>query len=202
MKIGLLADIHEEFERLDRAIAALRAEGVGRFLVLGDIFETGKRLGPTVKRLAALGDDAAGVWGNHDFGLCGDVDAEIRRRADPAVLRYFAGLLPWVEREGCWFQHIEPYLDPRSLEDLWSYGGEGVLDPARSFAARPHRRLFLGHVHRWELLTPEGPERWSGAAPIRLRTERRYLVAVHAVQQGWCSWYDPATDWLVPVRAD
>lgn len=199
MRIGLLADIHEEVERLDRAVAALRAEGVDRFLVLGDVFDTGKRIGATVERLAAL--DATGVWGNHDFGLCRDVREEVRRRLDPSVLRYFAALRPWIEWEGCWFQHIEPYLDSESLEDLWSYGGEGVLDAPRSFASRPHRRLFMGHIHRWELLTPDGPEPWDGTGPIRLRPEARYLVAVHAVQQGWCSWYDAVTDWLVPIHA-
>ena len=198
MRIGLLADIHEEVERLDRAIEALRAEGVSRFVVLGDVFETGKRLGPTVALLDGI--DSEGVWGNHDFGLCRDVDEDVRRRYDPAVLRYFEGLRPWIERDGCWFQHIEPFLDSESLEDLWSYGGEGRLDAARSFASRPHRRLFMGHVHRWELVGPDGPEPWDGSRPIRLDPARRYLAVIHAVQQGHCAWYDPETDWLVPLR--
>jgi hypothetical protein len=34
--------------------------------------------------------------------------------------------------------------------------------------------------------------------PGYLVPERRYLVVVHAVQQGWCAWYDSDEDVLVP----
>lgn len=198
MRVGLLADIHEEVENLERAIEALRSEGIRRFLVLGDVFETGRRIEETVAMLAPL--DAAGVWGNHDFGLCGAVDDEVRARFSPEVLAYFAGLRPWVEWEGCRAQHIEPFLDAGSIEDLWSYGGEGRLDAERSFASRPHRRFFMGHLHRWVLATPEAILPWDGSGPVRLADEHRYLIAVHAVQQGWCAWYDRESGWLVPFR--
>ena len=41
--MGLLADIHEDLERLAEAIARCRREGVDRLFTLGDIFETGTR---------------------------------------------------------------------------------------------------------------------------------------------------------------
>jgi hypothetical protein len=198
MRLGLLADVHEAVEHLDRAIAALRDQGISRFVVLGDVFETGQRLAPTVARLADL--DGVGVWGNHDFGLCGDVAELLRRRYPAEVLTYFGTLKPWLEVDGCRFQHVEPFLDSTNLDDLWSYGGDGLLDPARSFASCPHRRIFMGHVHRWELRTPEGPVTWDGTAPIRLDAGRRYLVVIHAVQQGWCAWYDTEGDVLCPLR--
>lgn len=199
MRLGLLADIHEEVEHLDRAIRALRSEGVERFLILGDVFETGKRLEATVELLRGL--DSEGVWGNHDFGLTSDVPEDIRARFSPEVLGYFAGLRPSIEWDGCWFQHIEPFLDSRRLEDLWSYGGEGELDPARCFAARPHRRMFMGHVHRWALIGEQYPEPWDGSGPVRLDPDRRYLAVVHAVQQGHCAWFDVESGRLVPVRS-
>jgi hypothetical protein len=34
------------------------------------------------------------------------------------------------------------------------------------FAAFPHRRMFLGHYHRWLVVTPEGALPWSGERPI------------------------------------
>ena len=44
MKLGLLADIHEETRDLQKAIAVLQEHGAERFVVLGDVFETGKRI--------------------------------------------------------------------------------------------------------------------------------------------------------------
>src|ERR1700688_3425211 len=96
MRLGLLADIHEAVNLLDRAILALKAQGVSRFVVLGDVFETGERLGATVASLAAL--KGAGVWGNHDFGLCGDDVREcLRLEHSPEVLTYFGSLRPTYE---------------------------------------------------------------------------------------------------------
>jgi hypothetical protein len=41
MKVGLLADIHEQTRQLRSAIAVLPRHGSDRFVVLGDVFETG-----------------------------------------------------------------------------------------------------------------------------------------------------------------
>jgi predicted phosphodiesterase len=64
MKLGLLADIHEQTGQLRKAIAVLRRHGVDRFVALGDIFETGQRMEETVCMLQEV--EAVGVWGNHD----------------------------------------------------------------------------------------------------------------------------------------
>src|SRR5438270_134727 len=44
MKLGLLADIHEQTKPLRKAIAVLQQHGADRFVVLGDVFEMGKRM--------------------------------------------------------------------------------------------------------------------------------------------------------------
>lgn len=198
MRLGLLADIHEEVENLGRAIDALRSAGVSRFVVLGDVFETGLRLEETVAALRRI--DHEGVWGNHEFGLCHEISDWTRAHYPPAILDYFAGYRPSLEVAGCLFQHIEPHLDPRSLEDIWGYGGAGLLDPARGFAAVPHRRIFMGHIHRWALVTPAGEVPWGGLAPAKLDPGTRYLVVVHGVQQGYCAWYDTDRDEVVPLK--
>src|SRR5439155_1544823 len=51
MKLGLLADIHEEVERLRQAVVTLRAAGAERLIVLGDVFENGRRIEETVALL-------------------------------------------------------------------------------------------------------------------------------------------------------
>jgi len=44
MKLGILADIHEQTRELRKAIDVLQQHRVDRFVVLGDVFETGKRI--------------------------------------------------------------------------------------------------------------------------------------------------------------
>lgn len=196
MRLGLLADIHEEVEYLAWAIDALRAERVDHFVLLGDLYETGKRLEPMIDLLEPL--DASGVWGNHDYGLCRHVSDWVRQRFPARVREYFARLHPRVEIDGCLFQHIEPHLDADDVLDLWSYGSEGQLDSAASFAGLPFHRAFMGHVHRWELWTPEGQVDWKGDRSVILDPQRRYLVILHGVQQGHCAMFDTTSGELVP----
>jgi predicted phosphodiesterase len=198
MKIGILADIHEDLENLRRALAILQDQGADRLIVLGDVFELGHRLDATVELLDEAG--AVGVWGNHDFGLCRDPHEDTRRRFSRRVLDFMAGLRPRLEVEGCLFTHVEPWLDPEKVEDLWYFEGppETPEDLARSFDAVPHRVLFVGHLHRWLLGTPEGLRPWSGEGPVMLEAGSRYLVAVHAVCEGRCALFDTQTDRLVP----
>ena len=87
MRIGILADVHENLSHLRWAIDVLSEQRSDRLVFLGDVFELGHRLKETVDLLAEAG--AIGVWGNHDFGLCGDnPKAEDRQRYGEPVLAY------------------------------------------------------------------------------------------------------------------
>lgn len=200
MRLGLLADIHEEVERLDRAVARLRAEGVDRFLLLGDLYDTGKRLDELVEHLEPL--DALGVWGNHDIGLCREVSDWTRGRFSPRVLNYFARLQPRIDLDGDLFQHIEPQLDPEDILDLWSFDEPWPPDPARCFARDHFRGAFLGHRHCWAAVTPDGLSSWTGDTPLEFGPDRRFVVVVHAVQQGRCALYDTEARRLCPFATD
>jgi hypothetical protein len=198
MKLGLLADIHEQTDPLRKAIAVLQQHGADCFVVLGDVFETGKRLEETVYLLQQV--QAVGVWGNHDVGLCFDPGEEVRRRSSPTVLDFMGRLQPRLEIHGCLFSHVEPWLDPHKIEDLWYFDGppDSVEKLARSFAAVPHRVLFMGHLHRWLLGTPDGMLAWRGEKPVRLDSRNRYLVVVHAIWDGKCALFDTETNDLTP----
>ena len=67
-----------------------------------------------------------GVWGNHDFGLCCDVSEETRQTYSQDVIQYMDSLKPRLEIGECLFTHIEPWLDPTVLEDLWFFGGPPI----------------------------------------------------------------------------
>jgi hypothetical protein len=198
MRLGLLADIHEQTRQLRKAISVLQEHGADRFVVLGDVFETGKRMEETVGLLGQI--EAVGVWGNHDVGLCFDPDEKVCERYSWAVLDFMGRLQPHLDIESCLFSHVEPWLDAHKVEDLWYFDGppESPDKLARSFAAVPHRVLFLGHLHRWRLGTPEGVLPWRGEGPVRLDGPTRYLVVVHAVWDGHCALFDTATSELVP----
>lgn len=199
MKLGLLADIHEQTTReLQKAIDVLQQHGAERFVVLGDVFDLGKRIEQTVQILQEV--QAVGVWGNHDVGLCFDPDEKACERYSAAVLEFMGKLQPHLEIDGCLFTHVEPWLDPHTVEDLWYFHGPPDTPEklSKSFAAVPHRVMFIGHLHRWLLGTPDGLLPWKGECPVKLDRQNRYLVVVHGVWDGRCALFDTETGNLTP----
>jgi predicted phosphodiesterase len=202
MKLGLLADIHEHTRELQKAITVLQQHGAERFVVLGDVFETGKRIEQTVRLLQQV--QAVGVWGNHDVALCFDPSDAVCERYSAGVLDFMGRLQPHLEIDDCLFTHVEPWLDPHLVEDLWYFHGppDSPEKLARSFAAMPHRVMFIGHLHRWLVGTPDGLLPWRGEGPLRLDRQQRHLVVVHGVWDGRCALFDTQTNELTPFGAD
>ncbi len=200
MLLGLLADIHEAVEPLREAADLFARHRVDAILHVGDICQMHRRLDDTVGLLHEA--SVAGVWGNHDFGLCRDVTDETRQRFSPGVIDYMGTLQPTLAREDCLFTHVEPWLDANDLLQLWYFAGAPDTPDklARSFAAVSQRVLFSGHMHTWFLATPEGPIPWDGSTPVRLAPPGRYLVILHALVRGHCALYDTTTGDLVPLR--
>ena len=159
-----------------------------------------ERLEETVEILDEAG--AIGVWGNHDFGLCGgNPTGGDRLRYSGRLLDFMGRLRPRLEVEGCLFTHVEPWLDPEKIEDLWYFDGlpEAPERVARIFAAARNRVMFVGHYHRWLLVTPDGIQPWTGDGPIVLEAGNRHLVAIDAVCQGKCALFDTETSLLTPL---
>jgi predicted phosphodiesterase len=199
MKLGLITDIHEQVEHLHSAIDRFRREQVDQVVVIGDLFQMGEQIEETCRLLAEA--NAIGVWGNHDFGLCAGPDDDTRGRYPEAVIDYMTSLRPRLDVGGCHFTHVEPWLDPGRLEDLWYFDGppdeHGKL--SRIFGAVPNRIMFAGHFHKWLLATPVGISGWQGEAPIRLDTGR-WFVVVGALCDGRFAIFDTETSELVPFN--
>jgi Calcineurin-like phosphoesterase superfamily domain len=198
MRMGLLADIHEDVQGLAAAIERCRREGVDRLLTLGDIFETGERFARAVDLLREA--DVDGVWGNHEFGLYAGRGDSVENLFDWRTLDYMHRLRSRVEVEGVLLSHVLPCIDPTDVSQPW-YVERAPLTAdaaAPSFSAYPNRRMFVGHFHQWLAVTPNGPLPWSGDQPIPFRTEERYLVVVAAVCDGWCAIYDTESDVFTP----
>lgn len=199
MRIGILADIHEDVGRLRSALDVIRGHGVDRLVVLGDVIETGDQLADVAGLLAAAG--AVGVWGNHDLGLCCDPDPDVLARYAGPGLDYLRTLCPRLEAGGCLFTHGLPCWDPADPVAYYT-GDRPETDAGRAaaFAASASGVSFVGHFHRWLATTPSGPVDWAGDRPLRLSPPDRWLVVVAAVCDGWCAVYDTDTHWLTPLR--
>jgi hypothetical protein len=200
MLLGLIADIHEAVEPLREALARFRELNVDQVVHLGDVCEMHKRLDETCRVLAEA--RVEGVWGNHDFGLCRATDDEVRRKFTPGALDYLGTMQPRLVRDDCLLTHVEPWLDPNDVFQLWYF--EGMPDTpeklAPCFGAAPQRVLFSGHAHRWFLATPDTPCEWRGDCPIRLAPPQRYMLVMHALVEGHCATYDTTTHLFTPIR--
>jgi predicted phosphodiesterase len=204
MQIGLVADIHNDARLLSQALAALSARGMDLLITLGDTCDVFLPDGGIVEVAAMLqARRAVGVWGNHDFVLCRNVDERyLTRYAGTPVLDFMAGMLPTLVVGDCHFSHLEPLGDPHDVCHLWSLHDKSfdLMELAnKSFAAVDHRLLFIGHYHRWWAGTPEGSLAWTGDRPLTLDSAKRYFVVVGPVQGGWCGWLDTDAGVLLPL---
>jgi hypothetical protein len=198
MKLGILADIHEHVKHLQAALACFDALCVDRVIVLGDVYEIGRRIHETVRLLQEA--KAVGVWGNHDLGLCFEQSEEICERYSGPVIDFMSSLKPRLILDEVQFSHVDPYLDPCDPLQLWWFG-EKPDEPGmvqKSFDAVPQRHLFVGHYHRWQLITPDGPSAWRGDTPILLDAPRTFVI-VHAVFSGHAALFDTDTRQLTPL---
>ncbi len=199
MKLGILADIHEDVEALERALHLLRLQPVDRVVVLGDLLYTGRRVAEITDLLARAG--AVGVWGNHDLGLCHEPAPPLLARYPGRAFDFLRTLGPRLELAGCLFTHGLPHWD--ATDPVAYYLGAGPETPeglAGAFGASACRVSFVGHFHRWLAATPEGITAWDGGEPLCLDPARRHLVVVAAVCDGWCAVYDTDAGRLVPRR--
>jgi len=199
MKLGLITDIHEHVEHLRTALDRLRSAQVDQIVFIGDVIGKAQRVEETCRLLAEA--QVAGVWGNHDFGLCVNPGDELRTRYSPTVINYMTSLRPRLTVDSCLFTHVEPWLDAENVADLWYFDGppdaQSKLD--RIFAAAPNRLMFGGHYHCWLLVTPEQICDWKGDAPIRMEAGR-YFVVIGALCEGRFATFDTSTCELCPFN--
>lgn len=199
MKLGLITDIHEHVRNLRTALDCFEQERVDQVVVIGDLFQMGEEIEETCRLLTAA--KAVGVWGNHDYGLCYEPTGETRCRYGQSVLAYMTSLQPRLQVEDCHFTHVEPWLNPAELADLWYFDGipESAEALARIFAL-PHRVMFVGHFHRWLLATPQSVCEWWGEQPVRLVKSNRYFAVIGALCEGRFAIYDTDSCELVPFN--
>jgi hypothetical protein len=203
VRIGILTDIHEAVTHLKRALSHFDRSGVDLVVTLGDAFESYLPNSTAVEIASLLtGVGAKGVWGNHDAGLSMQISDKIRREADPELLKFTASLEPQLVVDECRFSHNEPWLDARNFKDLWYFERIPVTrkHARQSFEAVPEKYLFMGHHHRWVVISSSGLVQWDAESPLVLTSEDRYLLVVAGVYDGWCSIFETDSRSLLPFR--
>lgn len=198
VRIGILADIHEDTVRLQQAIALLQRNAVDQIVVLGDIFQSGERIDETVSIL----NDAnfVGVWGNHDLGLCHAREPWIFEHFSSAVIEFFEKLESRLEIGGVAFTHGAPWWDP--TDPIVYYLAERPGEFKDCFDRFEDRLSFVGHFHQWFVATPGESGSWDGTNALSLDAHQRYQVIIHAVMNGWCALFDAENQELMPYRLD
>ena len=203
MLLGVVTDVHNHAAELARALESFRARGVDRVVTVGDTIDAfGRGDGAAEVAGLLLRAGAVGVWGNHDFTLCGDVRPATRARYPEAVFAFMAGMLPRLVIGDCHFSHKESSVDPHDIEQLWDVSDRplDLWERARAaFAAVPDRLQFVGHYHCWWAATPAGPLDWSGTEPLAFAPGERYFVVAGAVCEGHCGVLDTAAGVLHPL---
>lgn len=200
MKLGLITDIHEHVDYLRAALFHLRQQDVDEIVVLGDLVQLARDLEETCELLVDA--NAIGVWGNHDIGLCCEPCAELREQYAGTVLEFMTSLEPRLEIDECHFTHVQPWLNPEDVNDIWHFESLPTTPEgrARIFAAVPHRYIFIGHFHRWLIVTEHAALDWAGDQSIHLPAQDRYFVVLGPLCAGSWAIFDTEEHLLSPFN--
>ena len=193
MLIAILSDIHANRQALEACLAAARAKGAQRVVLLGDYVGYGadpEWVVDKVRELVTQG--AVALIGNHDRAVSHH-DAHMNLEAQVALewtrgelgieQRHFLNQLPLEHRAGdALFVHADA-----SAPQSWNY----VLDAAgaaQSMHATRAHVTFCGHVHRPAVYTMSSVGKLTSFVPvtdvpISLLRGRQWLVVAGSVGQ-------------------
>lgn len=193
MLLAVFADIHANRQAFDACLAAARARGAERFILLGDYVGYGadpEWTVDTVMDLAAGG--AMAVCGNHDNAI-GTTAESMNTNAQAAIewtrvrlnatqRRFLAELPLTLDEDGRLYVHSEA-----SNPSRWRYV-QDTPDAARSIVATSAHITFCGHIHRPALYSMSAAARMTSFVPtsgvtVQLLPGRRWLAVLGSVGQ-------------------
>lgn len=197
MKLGLVADIHESVENLRCVLGRMNDQAVDKIFSLGDFCESGTRLEATCELL--LDAEVQGVWGNHDYGICMDAHNGTAGNYGFASAEFASRQQPYIWCDECLLMHIEPWLDPHKINDLWFFDSQicSAARRQRIFSRKDFTLAIMGHYHRWWAVSEEADLNWSGKEPLEL-PDARCLAVVNACCDGYWATFDTKTRVLTP----
>ncbi|MEK6238529.1 MAG: metallophosphatase family protein [Planctomycetales bacterium] len=189
MRYGVFGDVHSNLEALQSVVDAMQAEGVGRFLCLGDLVGYGADPSACVDLVREL--EAVTVLGNHDAAVVGIIDSfEFNVFARAAVDWSRHSLSPDQAQYLKDLNYVEVLSDdllifhatltnPEEFDYL-----ESEAQAETNFDLMESRVGFFGHTHV-PMLFEGGPEEayYLDADEVATRQDRKYLVNPGSVGQ-------------------
>ncbi|MEZ5987703.1 MAG: metallophosphoesterase family protein [Planctomycetota bacterium] len=153
MQIAVLGDVHGNLEALDVVLADAKAQGVERFLQVGDVVGYGPDPGACIARLRELGTQVC--IGNHDAAVIGRLPQDLfnpfarmaiqwtRSRLDEDELQWLAALPLFlvVFEEDLTLVHGSMH-EPEEFDYVRS-----LPSAKRSMEAQQTAYCFVGHTH-------------------------------------------------------
>jgi diadenosine tetraphosphatase ApaH/serine/threonine PP2A family protein phosphatase len=193
MWIGLFSDIHANREALEACLTHARANGIARFLFLGDYVGYGADPGFAVDTvMREVENGATALLGNHDDAIASGTEGMNTVAAEAldwtrshltAEQRDFLARLPLTFDDGDrLFVHASAH-EPAGWEYILSHE-----DASASFAATRAHATFCGHVHVPQLYRLLPSRQLSGIIPaptieIPLRGQERWIAVIGSVGQ-------------------
>lgn len=219
MRYAIMSDVHSNPAALETALGDARAQGCGKFILLGDItgygYDAKKALGAVRKNFDIV------LLGNHDSACLGretsicdlqnpnyDIDRAQRLQLTKTDLKWLGARKFLKVVDGMALAHGD-FASPES----WGYIID-ERDALDSFLAREEDLMFCGHTHHlavWRRCGSSPAECVSESRLAKLpaaaesivfkrRKGERYIVNVGSVgypRNDWCSSYaicDPESD--------
>ncbi|MFN4227067.1 MAG: metallophosphoesterase family protein [Candidatus Ratteibacteria bacterium] len=190
MKIGIISDIHSNFESFQSAIRYYEKNKIDKLLICGDIVG----YGPDPKECINLAEKNADVIlkGNHEDGIL---------KSDFLRFKKYAKItLEWTVKEiKEKIEKIKKWEDKKEIEDLFFVHGSitdpyykyifNIIDTEDEFKNLEKRICFVGHTHipvifRKNIETEKIekiPADFSGKMEIEIKENFKYIINVGSV---------------------
>jgi diadenosine tetraphosphatase ApaH/serine/threonine PP2A family protein phosphatase len=191
--LAVFADIHANRPAFEACLAAARARGAERIILLGDFVGYGADPEWTVETVMDLVENGAiAVRGNHDNAvqsgsetMNAEAQAAIewtRGRLSVAQQNFLAELPLALAEDDRLYVHSEA-----SSPSRWRYV-QSTADAARSMIATSAQITFCGHIHRPALYSMSVTAKMTSFVPatdvpVRLLRGRQWLAVVGSVGQ-------------------
>ncbi len=187
MRVGIVSDIHGNWEALSAVSSALEKERVEEVWCLGDIVGYGPDPQECIKWVKQ--NCRLTVCGNHDKAVCREEEAtffnHIARKAimwtceqlSEEEIRFLDSLPYTISLGEILLVHSSPE-SPRS----WGY----ILnewDAERAFENCEERLIFVGHTHRPQAYEYRAGEALRSEFPVTIKLNIRYLINPGSVGQ-------------------
>jgi diadenosine tetraphosphatase ApaH/serine/threonine PP2A family protein phosphatase len=190
MRYAILSDVHSNIEALTAIRRALEAEGVDRYICLGDVVGYGASPNECCDMLRDLCDVT--LLGNHDAAVAGRMDYSFYYDAARQALDWSASVLraenlswlktlPYSCRVGqVGFCHGSP-LDPEAYEYIFAL--EQALELLPHSVDLPEV-TFIGHSHLCKAFAIGRQDVKDVVSPrFSLRRGHKYIISVGSVGQ-------------------